>query len=380
MTATRQKTGRHLLFVTSHRVWGGGEEWFVSMARGLEDRGHRVHFVCQPGGPVAERARAANLEVHELSIRGELNPKTYRYFAALFKEHRYDAALVARSREAKIVGMAAKVAGGPPLIRVYGNHKPIPETPIYRYTYTKLVRHIVAPSQAICDLLRESHPWLPKDSVQRIAIGVEPAPGTPKSDTEKAREEVRSELGLTNGVPLIASIGRLEDIKGHRFLIEALARLRRSTNGVSAARGIVVGDGCLKDSLVTLAEESGVGDRVTLPGFRSDVGAVLNAADIVAMPSLSEGFPLAVLEAMMAGRPVVASRVGGIPEMIVDGETGLLVPPKDPGALASALAWLIASPSLRDRLGKAAKERALREFHRPRMLDRLEGYLEGVLA
>ena len=93
------------------------------------------------------------------------------------------------------------------------------------------------------------------------------------------------------------------------------------------------------------------------------------------MPSLSEGFPLAVLEAMMAGRAVVASRVGGIPEMIVDGETGLLVPPKDAGALASALAWLIASPSLRDRLGKAARSRAMQEFHRPIMLDRLESYL-----
>lgn len=361
------------------RVWGGGEEWFVSMASGLAARGHHVLFVCQPGEIVAQRARDAGLDVREISIRGEGDPRTYLQFMRLFRQRPFDVAMLARSREAKIVGLAARLAGGPRLVRVYGNMKPIPKGPAYKWTYRSLVPHILAPSEAICELLRAECPWLEPGSVQRLHIGVEPAPGTTENPDDD-RDRVRGELGLTNGIPLIASVGRLEDIKGHRFLIQALARLRRSTNGVSTARGVLVGDGCLRGDLEALAKSQGVADRLALTGFRQDVGAVLAAADIVAMPSLSEGFPLAVLEAMMAGRAVVASRVGGIPEMIIDGETGLLVPPADPGALASALGWLIASPSLRKRLGEAARERALQEFHRPIMLDRLERYLSGILA
>ena len=163
-------------------------------------------------------------------------------------------------------------------------------------------------------------------------------------------------------------LGVLERRKGHAVLLEAARRLGSTASPV---RYVFCGDGSAREALTTAAQP--LGDRVRFAGFQRDVAPCLAAADIVALPSLHEGLGVAALEAMAAARPVVASRVGGLAEVVVPRETGLLVPPEDPAALAEALATLIADPATRARLGEAGRARVLAHYSAARMA-------EGTLA
>lgn len=188
---------------------------------------------------------------------------------------------------------------------------------------------------------------------------------------------LRSELGIPNGAPLVGEVGRLCDVKGQRELIAALAQ-------VPDARALLVGadleqGGAFQASLEREAERFGVRDRVVFAGRRDDVSQLLAELDVLALPSWTEGLPLVVLEAMARRRPVVATPVGGTPEVVVDGETGLLVPPRDPVALAAALRRLLADAELRRRMGDAGYERVRDHFSAGEMTRRVLAIYDKVL-
>jgi glycosyltransferase involved in cell wall biosynthesis len=159
------------------------------------------------------------------------------------------------------------------------------------------------------------------------------------------------------GPPLILAVGRLAEPKDALTLVRALAAVREL-----AFTALLVGDGPDRPALQAEVRRLGLQEVVTFAGTRDDVPDLLARADVFALSSRSEGAPVSILEAMAAGLPVVASRVGGVPELVVDGKTGLLVPPGDPGAMGSALGRLLADAGLRRRLGAAGRERALRRF------------------
>jgi glycosyltransferase involved in cell wall biosynthesis len=161
----------------------------------------------------------------------------------------------------------------------------------------------------------------------------------------------------------VVAVGNLYPVKDHGTLLHALSRL-------PATRVAIAGRGDEEERLRGLAVNLGLGDRMHLLGLRDDVETVLAAADVFVQPSLSEGLPLAVLEAMGNGLPVVATRVGGVPEALVDGKTGFLVPPGDPEALAAALKRVLDSADRGACMGSAARERAEAEFSVDRMTDR----------
>jgi glycosyltransferase involved in cell wall biosynthesis len=164
--------------------------------------------------------------------------------------------------------------------------------------------------------------------------------------------------GTGRGALLIGSVGRLDRVKGHDVLVRALAKLPE-------ARAVIVGAGAQRDSLRRLAADLGVIDRVSLPGWSDEVARLLAGFDVFCQPSRYEGLGLALIEAMLAGLPCVASQVGGIPEVL--GDCGVLVPPDDPDALADALAALESDARRRTRLGDRARRRAGTEFGVARM-------------
>lgn len=165
------------------------------------------------------------------------------------------------------------------------------------------------------------------------------------------REQARSELGLPGGRPVALFMGRLAPVKGPQLLIEAAGRVIRE---FPEAYFVLLGDGQLREQLESSA--TGMRDNVRFAGFvpHHRVGQWLAAADLLVLPSLSEGMPHVIMEAMSMGLPVVASAVGGVPELVRHGENGLLVPPGDPAMLAESLTQLISSPDLRQRLGLGA--------------------------
>jgi glycosyltransferase involved in cell wall biosynthesis len=183
-----------------------------------------------------------------------------------------------------------------------------------------------------------------------------------------SRDEMRASVDVPAGVPLLTIIARLTEQKGHRILLDALSR-----PDLAHAYLMVVGDGPLREALERQASDLGLSPRVRFLGARRDLGNILGATDVFVMPSFWEGLPLAMVLAMGAGLPVVATRVAGIPEVVQDGVTGLLVPPGDSVELGAALSRVVNDDTARGLLGQAA-----RAFVRPRF--GVDGYVQSVTA
>ncbi|MBI4611288.1 MAG: glycosyltransferase family 4 protein [Candidatus Rokubacteria bacterium] len=189
------------------------------------------------------------------------------------------------------------------------------------------------------------------------------------------RSGIRASLGVPDDAFLIGSVGRLEPVKGHIHLLEAFVRLAPRFPALSLA---LVGDGELTAALRSLAQRWGVADRVLFLGWRDDPSVLLHAFDLFVLPSLNEGMGRALVEAMAAGLPIVASRTGGIPDILGDGEAGLLVEAGSAAALVRGIEVLLLDPALRLRLASAGSKRAA-GYSVGVMLERIEDLYRGLL-
>jgi glycosyltransferase involved in cell wall biosynthesis len=185
---------------------------------------------------------------------------------------------------------------------------------------------------------------------------------------------LRTSVGASEGDFVVGIVGRLVPVKDHWTFLRAAAL---ACAGSASLRFAVIGDGPLRQELELFARQSGAGDRVRFTGWRRDLPQVYADLDAVVISSRNEGTPVSIIEGAAAGKPVVATRVGGIPDMIDDGRDGLMVPPGNPQALADAMLRLVQEPGLRETLGAAARERAAREYSALRLLSEVEKlYLE----
>jgi glycosyltransferase involved in cell wall biosynthesis len=218
----------------------------------------------------------------------------------------------------------------------------------------RLVTRVIAVSRGAADFLIHGKGY-PAHKVVVVPNGRDLTRFTPGAH----REAVRKELGLDRDAPVVGVVGRLETQKGHVHLLDAWPQVVRAHPD---ARLLVVGEGSLRDALVRQARDGHVADSVIFTGYRSDIPRILDATDVLALPSLHEGMPLTVIEAAAAGRPAVATAVDGTPEVVRDGETGYLVPPADPAALAEALLAMLGDADALARMGGEAYRWARERF------------------
>jgi glycosyltransferase involved in cell wall biosynthesis len=211
--------------------------------------------------------------------------------------------------------------------------------------------------------------WISRSRIGTIANGVRCAVAEPTT--------LREELHLRPADRLLVSVGNLYPVKGHRYLIEAMGLLAARHPTLHLA---ISGRGDLAEALTVQARDLGLSDRVHLLGLRGDVPAVLAAADIFVHPSLSEGLPLALLEAMFAARPIVASDVGEMGLALDGGNAGMLVEARNPPALAAALDRLLTDSALASALAGRAQRRAMAEYDIAQMVRRYRSTYGQVLA
>ncbi len=212
---------------------------------------------------------------------------------------------------------------------------------------------------------------VPPELLRTVPNGIRPRGPGP------GRAAARRALGLRDDQPVVLNVGRLLAQKGQRTLVAAVPALVERFPDLAV---VLVGTGGLHEPLVRQAAELGVSQHVHLPGFRADARMLLDAADVFALPSRQEAMPLAALEAMDAGLPVVATRVPGSAEVVLDGTTGLLVRRDDPAALAVALDELLRDPDLRERYGAAGRERFGEHYTSARMAEQTLGVYRELLA
>jgi glycosyltransferase involved in cell wall biosynthesis len=238
-----------------------------------------------------------------------------------------------------------------------------------------LDRHVVARMSTVMIAVSEwdrrnliANEGIPPPLIRVIANGV---PSAVSEASPRRSGDLRPQ------VPLIGAVGRLYPEKGHRFLVQAVALLRDRGHSV---RCVILGDGPEKARLQALIDELGLAGNVELLGWREDVSRIVGELDVAVLPSVREGSPLAVLEYMAAAAPIVATRVGGMPELIEEGVHGLLVAPGDPEALASAIWRMLDDRTLAAGLGRSASARRGAEFGIERLIERVEALYDELLA
>jgi len=355
--------------VTSGDV-AGGQLVAAQIARAARERGDHVSFVSPASGPfldqvVAEGFHATLLDVSRTHrVGGAARLAVLLRGADVVHTHTHLAARVL----ARLAGTSARAAIVDHL-HIENHFRPQRLPAAGLRALDNATARLTARLLAVSDDTRRAFEaqGYPADRIETVPNGIQ-------LPVEDASNGLRAELGVSPEAPLAGEIARLCDVKGQRELIQAAARVPE-LHVVLAGEDLETG-GAYRESLVAEAERAGVADRITFAGFRP-AESVLGALDVFVLPSWTEGMPITVLEAMAHRRPVVATTVGGTPELVLDGETGLLVPPRDPEALAEALRSLVADPQRARRLGEAGYARVAERFTVERMTTRvLEVYDE----
>ncbi len=373
----------HLVFFCDPPYYGGAEGYVAMLAEG-RPRGWRLSALlpADAGGDVlAEKLASAGVAVRRFPRRPWFAPQFWREARDLLAATGgeilhlnlpsvYDACHSVPAVLAKSVGYRRVVTTEHlPMVLRARRHMVVKmclSTAIdAMIVHTEWNRHRLA-----------SYHHLPAGKMVVIPNG-SPSPA-PMSPSERAA--FRAALGVTPGDVAIAVVARLTERKGHRYLLEALANVSRAGAAPREAapwKLLVVGEGEEESALRQMVSHLGLGDAVRFLGYRPDAVRIIQASDVLALASLVESQPLVITEAMACGVPVVATAIYGIPEIVADGETGLLVPPAEVAPLAAVLRDLIASGELRERLGRAARARFEARFTLERMAERTYRVLQG---
>jgi glycosyltransferase involved in cell wall biosynthesis len=345
--------------VTGETGFSGGEVQVFLLIDGLAKRGHANVLVCPPGSASEREARRLGVEVAPVSMRSAISPLAIARAVAALRRAAPDLVHLHTGRANWVGGLAARWLSLP-AITTRRMDRRVARGPRTRWLYGRGVRHAVAISEAVRRRLLDA--GVPSGRISVIPSAVDPhALAAPRE-----RAGIRRELGLDDGEFCLLALAALERRKGIDVLLDALAELE------TPPRVLVAGDGPCRAELEEQSARLGLATRVSFLGRRQDKACLLLACDALVLPSRAEGLGVAALEAMACARPVVASRVGGLADLVRDGETGLLVPPEDPEALARAIAALARDAALCRRLGEAGAAR-IAERHLPsRMCDAYE--------
>jgi glycosyltransferase involved in cell wall biosynthesis len=371
-------------FLTNFK-FGGTERQVVNLVRALDRSRFDMHVACLGRyGEFLEDVEGCSVPVTEYPIRRLYGPTTLRRQAAFARYLRQHAVQVVHSFGfyANVFGVPAARAAGVPVvlasIRDTGDHLS-PARKLVQRQVCRLADRVLVNAEAVRrSLISEGYaPY----KIVRIPNGIDISP----FQAYRRRAGLRQELGVPEGVPVVAVLSRLNELKGVEYFLKAAAAVH---SRLPDTHFLLVGDSAAdavgetyKRGLEAQAARMGLARRVIFTGFRSDIPELLAEVSVSVLPSLSEGLSNALLETMAAGVPVVATNVGGNPEIVEDGVTGLLVPPRDAYALAGAMLRLMASPELQTRLGWAGRRLVSRQFSLEQMARRTESlYLRALEA
>lgn len=344
---------KKVLHVITDTNIGGAGRYLLNLLSAWDESRYSVAVACPSGGELEKRLKSLGVKVYPL--KGGEKSFSISHVAQIL-------GIIAREKvdlihtHASLSGrIAGRLLGRRVVLTRHWMGKKSEMGLLRRWMnwiiYRLLTDRVIAVSRAVkVSLIEIGVPaWLIKTVYNGINI----------SNSFENCGKLRMELNIPKGVPLLGMIARLVPEKGHEYAIKAMPEILRR---FPDARLVLVGDGPSRTYLEDLCERVGVKERVIFLGFRRDVEEIAIDFDVILMPSLSEGLPLALLESMALGKPVVASEVGGIPEVIKDGINGVLVPPEDAGALAERIIGLLMSNEMREKLGENARQTVLSKF------------------
>jgi len=359
-----------VLVVSNHgTVVGGGELSLMDLLRGLDRDRWAPVLVVPEDGEMATRARELDLPVHVIPLPPlrRPGPGAVRSVSALARLTRATGAALIHangSRAMAYAGVAGRLAARPTIWHV----RVADSDGLVDRALCAVATAVIATSRAVA----RRFAWAPA-KVRLVPNGVDLKRFAPRPPSGA----LRASLGVPPSAPIALSIGRHVPEKGYRYLVDAAALVERARPGV---HWVLVGDGELRSELEAQARRLGLASRLHFTGWRDDVADTLALSDVFVLSSESEGFGRVLVEAMAMGRAIVATAVGGVPDIVLAGQTGLLVQPADPVALADAVRALLDDPARAARLGAAGRARAESTFSLDAHGDGVERVYDEVLG
>jgi len=360
-----------LFQIDAGKEWRGGQRQSLFLARELGKMGYPFKFVVQPDSPLHQKAAEEGLPVFPLRIKSELHlGASYRLSRAMKRA----GCTLAHFHDAHAVSVGRRAAGRARVpIRVISRRVdfPLKKNPFSRKKYRDEVDVIIAISEGVKRVLIKG--GIDPSAIEVVPSGIDFSP----FDEVKSRDFLRKEFRFAPDDFLVGIVAALEDHKGHRDLIEAARWIKFHAPRVKI---IIVGKGSLEIELDQKARALQVDDVVYFLGFREDIPRILASLDLFVLSSHLEGLGTSIMDAMACRLPVVATEVGGIPEVVIDNETGLLVPPRNPQALAEAIVRLYYERLLAARLGNRGYEIVHERFSAEAMARRIIAIYEKIAA
>ena len=335
---------------------GGAERHLLTLMRLMDRERFTPELLCLCKGPFAGLCREEGITTHEVVMRHKLDLATVAPIRRLIREQNIDIVHTHGVRANLVARMAGRAENVPVATTFHS---------VLRYDYSSSAEALVARALtrltnnrtdtfiAISGAIKEDlvSMGVSPQRIQVIYNGLDVSLLTPGDSPDIVREN----LGITPGQRVVAMVGRLHVVKGHIFLLQAAQRIITQHDNVVF---LLVGEGPERRTIERTIRELGLEDKVVMTGFYPNMSELYPIMDMLCLPSLMEGMGLVLLEAMYFGVPVVATQVGGIPEVIIDGESGLLVDPGNSEALTMAITWLLDSPDLQRQLIEGGRRRA----------------------
>jgi len=356
-------------------TFGGVEHWMARTASALAGRGHRVWAVGRNGSKYLERAKQTEYDVGtiELNLSGDFNPVTIFKLKKILRQNEIAFLFVSCNKDLRLGGLAARWYGRTKVFWRIGVDL-TRNNPVHRRLTPRLLDGVITPSQSLKNQILRSG-YLSDEMVTVIPNGVSAYKTHP--DNIEIKKQLRTKYILPDNCLIAVTSARFVPEKGHRFLVSAAVELAEKYPDLYY---ILLGSGPMEDELINQIKELKLEKRFILAGMLSDFTLEMLGSDLMIHPATAESFGNALLDGMRAKIPVVATSVGGISEVVIDGETGLLIAPGKPEEIVRAVTSLLDSPEAMKKYAEAGYHRWQENFSFEKMIDRIENYLKRFAA
>jgi glycosyltransferase involved in cell wall biosynthesis len=372
---------QELLFVIDNLQFGGGERVFSQIIKGLPRQKYEISLASCPGEQFHQAIETRQVQFFPTDFSKKLNFSLIPRLSTIIKKNEIKlvhgqgarAEFYARlasglARKSKYVStIAMPVEGfdvGPIRKKVYS---------LFDRFSERFVDRFLVVSDVLRERMTRGH-GVPAEKVIRIYNGIE-VDHYLHQEQNGSRERIRNEFNIGGDTLFIGAIGRLVWQKGFEYLIQAMPKV---LNEFPQTKVLIVGEGLLRSNLEELSRKLKTERHIIFTGFRKDVKDILSAVDVLVVPSLLEGFPMITLEGMAMAKPIIATRIDGIKEQIIDGKSGILIPPGDPDAIAEAILRLSSDKELARILGSEGRRRVEKEFTVERMVSETEKVYQSL--
>ncbi|NPA36284.1 MAG: glycosyltransferase [Chlorobi bacterium] len=349
--------------------WGGGEKWMILAARGLKARGYDVAIGSYPGSVIEKRASENNIPTYKVRVRSDISIRGAFNLAKAINDFKPDVIIGLQNRDILIAGVVTRFTHTPVIIARHGV-KLLKKNIKHKIIYSAFSKGIFTNTKTIKEIY-DSYNWWPSDFVKVIYNGVELPP---KAENKFDFSTVAGDMG--EDPKIIVSIGRLSSQKGYKYLIKAASGICKKLPGTYF---FIIGRGREEKRLKALIKKLGLENNMFILPFRNDINPLLASADLFVLPSLYEGMPNVLLEAMASKVPVICSNINGVSDIFENEEANFLIPPADALSLERTI-YNFLTNKLPEYDVEKAYQMVVERFSVDSMLDELENYIKAKVS